>query len=89
MPLVARWERIKYNEIIMKKSLLFSLSLFGQIGFGVAIPLVVFGLLGRYLDSKFNTGHTLVIIGIVLAVVVTFFYLRKIVKEAIEQAKSL
>lgn len=73
----------------MKKSLLFSLSLFGQIGFGVAIPLVVLGLLGRYLDTKFNTGHILVIVGIVLAVVITFFYLRKIVKEAIEEVNKL
>ena len=73
----------------MKKSLLFSLSLFGQIGFGVAIPLVVLVLTGRYLDTKFNTGHILVIVGIVLAVVVTFFFLRKIVREAIIQASNL
>lgn len=65
------------------------MSLFGQIGFGVAIPLVVLGLLGRYLDTKFNTGHILVIVGIVLAVVITFFYLRKIVKEAIEEVNKL
>ena len=73
----------------MKKSLLFSLSLFGQIGFGVAIPLVALGLTGRYLDTKFNTGHVLVIVGIVLAVVITYFFLKKIVKEAIEAAKQL
>ncbi len=73
----------------MKKALLFSLSLFGKIGYGVAIPLVGLGLLGRYLDSKFGTGHTLTIIGIVLAVIITFFYLRKVVREAIEAAKDL
>jgi hypothetical protein len=73
----------------MKKSLLFSLSLFGQIGFGVAIPLVGLGLLGRYLDGKFHTGHILVITGIVLAVIITFLYLKKVVEEAIEQTKYL
>jgi F0F1-type ATP synthase assembly protein I len=73
----------------MKKALLFSLSLFGQIGFGVAIPLVGLGLLGRYLDNKWQTGPYLFLVGIVLAVIITFFYLKKIVREAIEQAKSL
>jgi membrane protease YdiL (CAAX protease family) len=71
------------------RTLLFSLSLFGQIGFGVAIPLVGLGLLGRYLDKKFDTGYTLFLIGIGLAVVITFFYLKKIIKEAIERAKKL
>lgn len=73
----------------MKKSLLFSLNLFGQIGFGVAIPLVVLGLLGRYLDQKFGSSPYLTLAGIALAVVITFFYLRKVVQEAIEQAKKL
>jgi len=73
----------------VKKSLLFSLNLFGQIGFGVAIPLVVLGLLGRYLDQKFGSSPYLTLAGIALAVVITFFYLRKVVQEAIEQAKKL
>lgn len=73
----------------MKKALLFSLSLFGQIGFGVAVPLVGLGLLGRYLDQRYNTGHVLVIAGIILATVIIFFYLKRVVKEAIEQAKYL
>ena len=73
----------------MKKTLLFSLNLFGQIGFGVALPLVVLGLLGRYLDKRFETNPYLTVIGIALAVVITFFFLKKIVKEAIEQAKQL
>jgi hypothetical protein len=40
----------------MKKNLLFSFGLIGQIGFATAIPLVIFGLLGRYLDHRLNTA---------------------------------
>jgi hypothetical protein len=80
---------MKKADTTIKKTLLFSASLFGQIGFGVAIPLVILGLLGRYLDRKLGTNPYLTVIGIALAVVVTFFFLKKIVKEAIESAKQL
>lgn len=73
----------------MKKSLLFSFGLIGQIGFATAIPLVVLGLLGRYLDSQFGTAPYLFLSGLAIATVLIYFTLRKIIKEAIEQFNNL
>lgn len=69
----------------MKENLFFAFSLIGKIGFATAIPLVAFGLLGRYLDQIFGTSPYLVLIGFVLATVIVFFSVRKITKEAIER----
>jgi hypothetical protein len=69
----------------MKKNLLFSFGLIGQIGFSTAIPLVVLGLLGRYLDKRFSTGPYLFLAGLVLATVIIYFLIREIVKRALKE----
>jgi len=73
----------------MKKSLLFSFGLIGQIGFATAIPLVVFGLLGRYLDTKFGTAPYLFLSGLGIATIIVYFTLRRLVKKAIEEFDKL
>lgn len=77
------------SDRTIPKTLLFSLSLFGQIGFGVAIPLVALGLIGRYLDEIYSTDPYLFLTGIGLAVIISFLYLKKVVNESIKQAKQL
>lgn len=62
--------------------MIFSFSLIGQIGFATALPLVIFGLLGRYLDNKYGTAPYLFLTGIFLATVQIYFYIRKIVEKA-------
>jgi cyanate permease len=69
----------------LKKSMIFSFSLIGQIGFATALPLVIFGLFGRYLDSKFGTTPYLFLAGILLATIQIYFYIRKIVRGAIQE----
>jgi F0F1-type ATP synthase assembly protein I len=69
----------------MKKSLLFSFSLIGQIGFAVAIPLVVFGLLGKYLDNKLNTSPYLLLVGLAIGTIIAFVTVVKIAKQAIKE----
>lgn len=66
----------------MKKSLVFSFSLIGQIGFATALPLVIFGLIGQKLDHKFGTAPYLFILGLLIATIQIFFYLRRIIKKA-------
>jgi len=63
--------------------MIFSFSLIGQIGFATALPLVIFGLLGRYLDNKYGTAPYLFLAGLFLATVIVYFTLRKIVRDAI------
>lgn len=72
----------------MKQSLFFAFSLVGQIGFATAIPLVLFGLGGRYLDNKFHTGPYLFLVGIIIATIMIYFILRKIVRDATENLKD-
>lgn len=73
----------------MKKSLVFSFSLIGQIGFATALPLVVFGILGRYLDRIYQSGHLFFGIGLILATIMVFFYLKQIIKKANDNVKDL
>lgn len=68
----------------MKNKLFFSLSLVSYIGISTAIPLVVFGLGGRYLDSKYQSSPKLFIVGIAIAAVISFFTLRAITSRAIK-----
>jgi hypothetical protein len=75
--------------IFMKKTLLFSFSLIGQIGFSVAIPLLVLGLLGRYLDKIASTSPYLFLLGLALATVFIYFYLRQLVKKSIKEFDKL
>ena len=69
----------------LKKSIIFSFSLIGQVGFATALPLVFFSLLGRYLDNKLGTTPYLLLAGLCLATIIVYFTLRKIVQQAIKE----
>lgn len=74
----------------MKKYLLFSFNFIGKIGFSVAVPLVAFAFLGRYLDRHFNLGHPYFFLsGIVVATIIVYFILRKMIKDTIEEFDNL
>ena len=49
----------------------FALSLAWQLGYTIAIPVVVFGLLGRFLDKKLDTSPLLLLIGIFASITVS------------------
>ena len=42
-----------------------------QLGYTIAVPLVVLAFVGRFLDRKFGTSPWLLLAGILLALVVT------------------
>jgi len=48
-----------------------AVSLAWQLGYTIAIPLVVFALAGRYLDKKLGTTPFLLLFGILLSIGVT------------------
>ena len=73
----------------MKKSLVFSFVFIGEIGFATAIPLVVFGLIGRYFDNRYNLSPYLFLTGILIASIQIFFYLRWLVKKASRDINKL
>jgi hypothetical protein len=72
----------------MKKSLIFSFGLIGEIGFVVSIPLLSLGLLGRYFDHKLDTGPYLFLAGIAIATIIIYLTVKSIVSKAIKNFES-
>ncbi|OGH70102.1 MAG: hypothetical protein A3C90_03630 [Candidatus Magasanikbacteria bacterium RIFCSPHIGHO2_02_FULL_51_14] len=62
-----------------RKYYLFALKIAGDFGITIAIPVVVFVLIGQWLDGKYGTRPWLTILAFVLAAVLTA---RIIVKKA-------
>ncbi|MBU1146542.1 AtpZ/AtpI family protein [Patescibacteria group bacterium] len=76
----------KQSEIKEKNQSWSALSLAWQLGYSIAIPIVVLALGGRMLDKKFNTSPWLLLAGILLSLVVStfavYFKTIKILSEA-------
>jgi F0F1-type ATP synthase assembly protein I len=48
-----------------------------ELGYTIAVPLVVFALLGRYLDKKLGTSPFLLLLGILLSIGLTSWLVYK------------
>ncbi|MBI2607672.1 MAG: AtpZ/AtpI family protein [Candidatus Doudnabacteria bacterium] len=55
-----------------------------ELGFIIALPLVGFGLIGKWLDEKFDTDPWLTLIAILIAIISTTIWLTKRIKELIK-----
>ncbi len=53
----------------------------GEIGYLVAVPAVVFGLGGAYLDSRFGTKPAFILTGLFLALCLSSFAVYRVVKR--------
>jgi F0F1-type ATP synthase assembly protein I len=58
-----------------------ALSLAWNLGYLIAVPLVVFALLGRFLDKRFGTSPLALLAGIFISLVVTTIGVYKKTKE--------
>lgn len=56
-------------------------SLAGQLGFSIAIPIVLFALLGRLADKAFGTSPFILLIGILLSIFVSSWLIYKKVRD--------
>ena len=68
-----------------KNPWLFTLTLAYTIGYTTALPAVGLGLLGRFLDKKFETSPLILLISMALAMLITFLWLYKEIKKIIHQ----
>lgn len=63
-----------------------------ELGFVIAIPLVVFSLGGRYVDRAYDTGPWFFLGGLVLAIAVTTVYVYRkfasLLKDVNDQTKT-
>jgi ATP synthase protein I len=63
-----------------KFDLYYALSLVGQVGYTVAIPLVVLAVAGVFLDNKFNTKPVMTLGGLLLGMISSFYALYRLLK---------
>ncbi|MFZ5365617.1 MAG: AtpZ/AtpI family protein [Patescibacteria group bacterium] len=71
------------------KGLLSSLNLAFQLGYTIAIPLVLLALAGRMLDSYFGTSPWLLLTGILISMLISSWAIYfKIIKILNEMTKS-
>ena len=54
-----------------------------EFGYIIALPLVILGLIGKYLDQKYGSEPWLTLAGIALAIGLTTFWLTRRIKEYI------
>ncbi len=57
-----------------KEGNLFSVvSLAWELGYVVAVPLIIFALVGRFLDKKLETSPWIFLLGVVISIIVSVF----------------
>jgi ATP synthase protein I len=62
-----------------------ALGLAWELGYTIAVPLVLFALIGRFLDKKLGTSPFLLLAGILLSIGVTSWLVYKKTREIIEK----
>jgi len=67
----------------------FALSLAWQLGYTIAIPVVVFALLGRFLDKKLDTSPLLLLIGIFASITVSSIGIYRKTIEIIDKSETI
>ena len=82
----------KPQEIKEKNQTWSALSLAWQLGYSIAIPLVVLALGGRILDKKFGTSPWLLLSGVILSLFIStflvYFKTIKILSESEHESKT-
>ena len=73
----------------MKKNLLFSLSFIGTVGIVTATPAVTLGLLGRWLDRRYDTSPKFLITLMLIALALSLLMLVKIAKSATRRFEEI
>lgn len=54
-----------------------AVSLAWELGYSIAVPLVIFALIGRLLDKKLGTSPWLLLIGILIAIISSSYIVYK------------
>ena len=59
-----------------------------ELGYSISIPLVVFTLGGRLLDKKLGTSPWLLLVGLFVSIIVTFYIVYQKLMAIINEQKS-
>lgn len=69
-----------------KSNLWQALSLLGQLGYVIAIPLVILAMIGRFIDNRYHTSPWFLIAGMFLALIISTFWVYKKTAEIMKEA---
>ena len=61
-----------------------AVSLAWELGYTIAVPLVIFALGGRFLDKKLGTSPFLLLLGVILAITTTTWLVYKKTKSLMD-----
>lgn len=59
-----------------------------ELGFLIAIPIVVFALVGRWLDRRFGTGVVFLILGILVAITATSLLIARRLQSMVKRLEK-
>jgi F0F1-type ATP synthase assembly protein I len=65
-----------------------ALSLLGQLGYVIAVPLVIFALAGRLLDKKYGTSPWFLLAGMLAALIISSVWVYKKSTEIMNDAEK-
>lgn len=66
----------------------YSLDLAARLGFSIAIPLIIFILMGRFLDGFFNTSPIFVLLGLIVGLASSIFEIFRSVLPLLDDGKN-
>lgn len=66
----------------------YSLDLAVRLGFSIAIPLIIFILIGRFLDSYFNTFPVFILLGMIVGLASSIFEIFRSVLPLLDDRKN-
>lgn len=75
------------NKAREKNIFWLALNLATELGYLIAIPLVIFALIGRLLDKKFHTSPWLLLTGILISLAISSFLIYKKTAEIISDTQ--
>lgn len=66
----------------------YSLDLAARLGFSIAVPMIIFILVGRFLDSYFNTFPIFVLLGLIVGLASSIFEIFRSVLPLLDDGKN-
>ena len=73
------------NETEKRNSLGEALGLAWGLGYRIAVPIVLFGLLGRFLDTKLGTSFVFLLVGVFFALGTSSYLVYRQLKRILEE----
>lgn len=74
---------------IDRKYWIFSLKIVGDFGITLALPIVIFSLLGQKLDDQFSTGRFFLVLGFIVSALLSGKIIYKKTKKYAEDYENL